>query len=124
MDLSATGSADLAQAQRIATAAAKDPAARLRAAASETEIEDAATEFEAIFLAQMMQPMFEGIKTDGPFGGGHSETIYRSMLIDQFAKDIAAGGGIGVAAQIKAELLKAQEAAQSVPPAAAPISEE
>ena len=31
---------------------------------------DAAQKFESQFLAQMIGQMFEGIETDGPFGGG------------------------------------------------------
>ena len=104
--------AGLYQAQAAADAA-PSVADRLRAAGAQGEIEKTANEFEAVFLAQMMAPMFEGLKTDGPFGGGHSEQIYRSMLIDHYAQEVATGGGIGIAAQIKAELLKVQEAAQA-----------
>jgi hypothetical protein len=31
----------------------------------------AAEEFEGQFLARMLEPMFDGIETDGPGGGGH-----------------------------------------------------
>ena len=52
--------------------------------------------------------MFAGIKTDGPFTGGSSEGIYRSMMSDQYAKTLAKSGGIGLADHMYAEILKAQ----------------
>ena len=30
--------------------------------------------------------MFSGIKTDGMFGGGQGEQMFRSLMIDQYAK--------------------------------------
>ena len=70
----------------------------------------AAQEFEAVFIGQMLSTMFEGIKTDGPFGGGPAESIFRSMMIDQYSKTIAGQGGFGLADQVKREILRLQEA--------------
>ncbi len=72
----------------------------------------AAEEFEALFLAQMLAPMFNTISTDGPFGGGHSETIYRSMMVDELGKATMQNGGIGIADNVMREILRAQELAQ------------
>jgi peptidoglycan hydrolase FlgJ len=71
-----------------------------------------AEDFEAVFINQTMGAMFEGIKTDGPFGGGHGEGIFRSMMIDQYSKIVAAQGGLGLAAAVKRELMRTQEAPQ------------
>lgn len=68
-----------------------------------------ATDFEAVFLSQMLQPMFEGIKSEEPFGGGHAEEMWRSMLVDEYGKTLANTGGIGLADQVQRELLRAQE---------------
>src|SRR5690606_33761363 len=38
--------------------------------------------FEASFLAQMLKPIFEGLSTDGPFGGGEAESTWRSFMIE------------------------------------------
>ncbi len=70
----------------------------------------AAEEFEAMFLSQMFGHMFEGIKTDGPFGGGHAERMYRSLLVDEYGKAMAHAGGIGIADQVMKEILRNQEA--------------
>jgi Rod binding domain-containing protein len=70
-----------------------------------------AKDFEAVFINEIMGAMFEGVKTDGPFGGGPGETIFRSMMIDNYSKTIAAQGGFGIADAVKRELLRAQEKA-------------
>jgi Rod binding domain-containing protein len=69
----------------------------------------AAQEFEAVFIAQMLQPMFAGLSTDGPFGGGRGEEVFRSQLIEQYGKEIAAGGGIGLTDALTREILSLQE---------------
>jgi Rod binding domain-containing protein len=68
-----------------------------------------AQDFEATYLSQMLKPMFEGIKTDGPFGGGSAETMYRSMMVDEYGKSLAKSGGIGIADQVMREMLRMQE---------------
>ena len=65
--------------------------------------------FEASFLAQMMKPMFEGISTEAPFGGGEAESTWRSFMIEAMAKQTVKAGGIGLADQVGAQMLKMQE---------------
>lgn len=67
-----------------------------------------AQDFEATFLAQMLQPMFAGLQTDGPFGGGHAEATWRGFLVDAMARQVAQGGGIGLADHVQRELLSLQ----------------
>ncbi len=69
----------------------------------------AAEEFEAVFVSQMLEHMFSGISTDGPFGGGESERIYRSLMINEYGRSIARAGGIGIAQQVMTEILRLQE---------------
>jgi peptidoglycan hydrolase FlgJ len=69
----------------------------------------AAQDFEAVFVSQMMGQMFSGISTDGPFGGGEGEAMFRSLMIDEYGKQVAAQGGIGLAASVADHLLKLQE---------------
>ena len=54
-----------------------------------------AEEFEAVMLNELLAPMFEGLSTDGLGGGGQGEEMFRPMLVDQYAKGMAARGGIG-----------------------------
>lgn len=76
------------------------------------KIEDAAKEFEAVFLSEMIRPMFEGLEVDPLFGGGRSEEIFRGMMIEEYGKTMANAGGIGLASYVKAELLRIQQDAQ------------
>lgn len=67
-----------------------------------------AEEFEGMVLNELMAPMFEGIETDGLGGGGAGEKMFRPMLLDNYAKGIASGGGIGVADAVLKELVRMQ----------------
>jgi len=71
---------------------------------------ETAEQFEASFLSQMLKPMFEGLKTDGPFGGGDAEATWRSFMIDAMAKQTVKAGGVGLADTVVAQMLKMQEA--------------
>ena len=81
-------------------------------AAASDKVRETAEAFEATFLAQMMKPMFEGLSTDGPFGGGSAEQTWRSFLVDEMAKKTVAAGGIGLASSVMSEMLKMQEQSQ------------
>jgi Rod binding domain-containing protein len=72
----------------------------------------AAKEYESVFISQFLGAMFSGIKTDGVTGGGAGEEMFRSLMIDQYAKGLTARGGFGLAASMQAELLKHQQVAQ------------
>lgn len=80
-----------------------------RAAASPQDARRVGEDFEAMFLSQMLSPVFDQIKTDGPFGGGSGESMYRSFLVDAVSRSMAKAGGIGIADQVAREMLKLQE---------------
>ncbi len=71
-------------------------------------IEKAAQEFEAVFLAQMMEHMFAEVDLS-PGSEGPGDDIYKSMLIDEYGKLMSRSGGIGVADHVKREMLRVQE---------------
>ncbi|MFQ6017278.1 MAG: rod-binding protein [Kiloniellaceae bacterium] len=73
------------------------------------QLRRAAEEFEAVFLSRMLAPMFDALETDGLFGGGPGETLYRSLLVEEYGKAIARSGGIGIAAAVEREILRLQE---------------
>lgn len=83
---------------------------RLEKGASEAAMRKAATDFEAMFLSEMMRPMFAGLKTDGPFGGGHGEEVFRSFMLEHYGKAIARSGGVGLSDSIYRTMVKMQEA--------------
>lgn len=76
---------------------------------SDAQIEKVAKEFESVFIAQMLAPMFDSVEVDETFGGGTGEEMYRSLMVEEYGKLIAKTGGIGIADQVKAELLRLQE---------------
>lgn len=80
--------------------------------ASSQKIKETADAFEASFLSQMLKPMFEGLSTDGLFGGGQGEATWRSFLVDEIAKKTVAAGGVGLSSTVMGEMLKMQERGQ------------
>lgn len=99
-DAAIQGSVAIAQ-----SAAPKAPvSARTLAAAQK-----AAKEYEGVFISEFLGSMFSGISTDGPFGGGQGEAMFRSLMLDQYGKQIEARGGFGLAAAMTKQLLAHQE---------------
>ena len=89
-------------------------------AAETARMRETAEQFEVSFLAQMLKPMFEGISTDGPFGGGEAEGQWRSFMIDEMAKQTVRVGGIGLADTVVSEMIRMQaEQSQTLPGATA-----
>ncbi len=75
------------------------------------KIEEAAKDFEAVFLSEMLKPMFAEINEPDPlFGGGQGEKVFNGFMVQEYGKMMAERGGIGIAEHVKAELLKIQEA--------------
>jgi flagellar protein FlgJ len=70
----------------------------------------AAVDFEGFFIAKALEEMFAGIPTDGMFGGGNGEKIFRSMLLQQYGKEIAEKSSIGLADAVQREIIRHQEA--------------
>ncbi len=80
-----------------------------RSGQTEDEMGKVAREFEAVFISEMMRPMFEGLEVDPMFGGGRGEEVFKGMLIDEYGKGMARAGGIGLADHIKQQLIHLQE---------------
>ncbi len=93
--------ADLKRAERMAKAKASG--------AGNDEIDKAAEEFESVFLSQMLQHMFAGVRFNAESPDAPGDDIYKSMLIDEYAKLMSRSGGVGVADHVKREMLKLQE---------------
>jgi len=70
-----------------------------------------AQQFEGVLISQMLNDMFAGVKTDGMFGGGQGEDMFRTLMIDEYGKQVAAQGGLGLASHITRALLTTQEQA-------------
>ena len=64
--------------------------------------------FEAMFLNSMFSQMTSGIKGEGPFGDTQSTGVWRSMLTDQYSKNFAKAGGIGISTDVYRTLILQQ----------------
>ena len=61
-----------------------------------------------MLIGQLMAPMFEALKTDGMFGGGSGEEMFRPMLLEQYAKGVTKAGGLGISDSIAREMMRLQ----------------
>lgn len=95
---------ELASANLIKSA----PGADIKGVRTKEAARQVAEEFEAMFIAQMLAPMFEALETDGLTGGGSAERAFRPMLVNEYAKEMAQQGGIGIASQVYTEILRMQ----------------
>ena len=74
------------------------------------KIWQAAQNFEAMAIGQMLAPMFDTVDlSKTKFGGGQGEAAFKPMMIDAIGKQMAAHGGFGLAQPIYAAMLRAQE---------------
>ena len=92
------------------TALQNQPLTAVKKFGSDAEMDKAAKQFESVFISQFLGSMFSGIKTDGIGGGGQGEEMFRSMMIDKYADGLVQQGGFGLAASVKAQMIKMQEA--------------
>lgn len=103
---------NMSMATTAATQAGFDKAAiAARGAKDESAIDATARDFEAMFVAEMLRPMFESIDIDPRFGGGKGEEVFRGQMIDEYGRMLAASGQMGIADTVKAQLLEMQEVA-------------
>ena len=89
------------------------PAASTLPPAQTAKLWQAARDFEAMAIGQLLQPMFETIDVkNSAFGGGAAEATWQPMLVDAIGKQMAARGGIGLAVPVFNTMLRAQEQAR------------
>lgn len=77
-------------------------------ATKRADITRTAQEFEASFLAIMLQDMFDDLEVSAPFGGGQGEAMFKSFLSEAMAKQMAKAGGVGLSDTVAREMLKLQ----------------
>lgn len=87
----------------------RDGGPNLSGVRTEADAEKAAKEFEGFFISQMLSAMFAGLETPEPFGGGAGEETFRGLLLEEYGSLISKTGGIGLADQLKTEILRMQE---------------
>jgi flagellar protein FlgJ len=74
------------------------------------KIAKSANDFEAMAIGQLLQPMFDTVDTSkSTFGGGAGEQAWKPMMVQEFAKQIAAHGGLGLAKPVYDAMLRMQQ---------------
>ncbi len=114
MAASLTGLA-LGAAGKLAAGAAGQLAKALQPGGpAEAKARKTAQDFEAMFLEQTLERLFASGGPDGPLGdNGMGGEVYRSMLVKEYAGNIAKSGGVGIADQVYREILKMQESSHA-----------
>lgn len=84
--------------------------AKVRTVRSDAEMTQAAKDFESMFFAQMLQPMFESVEVNDTFGGGHGEQVMRSLIVQEYGKSMALNDTSGLSDAIKNEMIRLQTA--------------
>lgn len=73
------------------------------------KLKASAEDFEAFFVTHAFEDMFADMSSDPMFGGGEGEDIFKSFLLQEYGKQVAKAGGIGVADMVQKQLLQLQE---------------
>lgn len=71
-----------------------------RKSTSQKALQDAAEQFEAIFLYQLMEQMRRTVPESDLFGNRRAENIFQSMLDQEIASNISQGQSVGLAKMI------------------------
>ncbi len=106
-------------AAKAATTHAVASKAGMDNARGEKKVRETAEQFEAFFIGQMMEHMMAGIEPNETFGGGSGEEMWRSMLNQEYGKEVAKSGRLGIADHVMKGMLQAQEARDAAAVAAA-----
>lgn len=79
-------------------------------AKDQAQIKATAEDFEAFFVTHAFEDMFADLSSDPLFGGGEGEDIFKSFLLQEYGKQVAKAGGIGISDMVQRQLLQLQEA--------------
>jgi Rod binding domain-containing protein len=75
---------------------------------AQAKAKSTATDFEAMFINSMFSQMTSGLKGEGPFGDTPGTGVWRSMLTEQYSKNFAKAGGVGISNEVFRTLILQQ----------------
>ena len=82
------------------------------ATAASTKTKKTADDFEKMFLENSLDRLVANTGEEGPLGeNGTGGSVYKSMLVKEYAGEIVKTGGVGIAGQIYRQMLQMQEKA-------------
>lgn len=76
------------------------------------QVKEAANDFEALFVSEMLSNMSNSVEPDPLFGGGDAEDTWKGMMNQEIGKEVARSGGIGLSDDIMAKMIEMQGGAQ------------
>lgn len=62
----------------------------------DARLRQACSDFQAIFIKQMLDTMRKTVHKDGLLQGGQAEEIFEDMLYDEYAKKMSENAGLGL----------------------------
>ncbi len=71
-----------------------------------------AENFSSFFISQSLESMFSEVSPGSLFGGGQGETVYRSLMLQEYGKVVSQTDGLGIVDAVQREILRLQEAAK------------
>jgi len=83
-------------------------APRIKPGAPPEAVQATAKDFESMVIGELIGPMFDALDSDGLGGGGAGEKMFRPMLVHEYAKSLAASGGIGLSQSVADEMNRLQ----------------
>jgi Rod binding domain-containing protein len=89
--------------------ASATPKLRPGAPASPESVRKSAEDFTAFFFTQSLESMFSTLGGEQLFGGGTSENIYRSLMLQEYGKVAARSGAYGVTDAVQRQIVALQE---------------
>ena len=101
-------SSSLSVGRMQADMASGDAAALKEPGGDREEIKKVANEFESLFINLVLKSMRNTVQKSGLIDGGNAEEIYKSMLDDEYCKQMATQRTTGIADQIEDFMLRAQ----------------
>ena len=103
-----SGALDAAHAAAAANAARAISAAGTAKFGAHAKARAVSQDFEAMFLNSMFSQMTAGLKGEGPFGDTPGTGVWRSMLTEQYSRQFAKAGGVGIASEVYRTLILTQ----------------
>ena len=71
-----------------------------------------AENFTSFFISQSLESMYSEVSPNSMFGGGQGETVYRSLMLQEYGKVVSRADGLGIVDAVQREILRLQEAAK------------
>lgn len=80
------------------------------------KLKKACTDFEALFMAQMLKFMPQSLPQAGFFGKGLGGDVYQSLIDQQLSQKLSQGKGLGLGKMLYQQVLRREEKTSNVSP--------